>query len=121
MSRYSETIMEHFLDPENRGTLESPSGVGVSGVPGEGPFFVFQVACTNSTVTSAAFQCHNCGVTVASGSILTTMVLGKTLVECLRISINDITTALGEIPADKLHVPHFALSAMKQAVQEATT
>lgn len=121
MSRYSETVMEHFLDPRNRGTLSSPAGVGVSGIPGEGPFLVFQVDCTGPTVTSAAFQCHSCGVTVASGSMLTTMVLGKTLDECLQISANDITNALEGVPPDKLHVPQLALIAMKQAVMEAAT
>jgi len=110
--------MEHFLDPQNRGTLQSPSGVGVSGVPGGGPFLVFQILCTASVVTSAAFQCHNCGVTVASGSMLTTMVIGKTLDECRRISADDIATALGGVPPDKQHATQFAVLAMRQAVEE---
>lgn len=110
--------MEHFLDPQNRGSLDSPSGVGVSGVPGEGPFLVFQIACTALVVTSAAFQCHNCGVTVASGSVLTTMVIGKTLEECRQISAEDIAMALGGVPPDKQHAPQFAILAMRQAVEE---
>jgi len=119
MSQYSETVMEHFLEPCNRGALESPSGVGVSGVPGAGPFLVFQIGCTGSTVTSVAFQSHSCGVTVASGSMLTTLVLGKSLDECLLISDNDLETMLGGVPPDKMHVPQFAVLAMRQAVHEA--
>ena len=94
------------------------SGVGVSGVPGEGPFLVFQITCTESIVSAASFQSHNCGVTVASGSILTTMVLGKTLEECRQISAAEIIAALGGIPPDKQHAPQFAILAMRQAVEE---
>ena len=119
MDRYSETVMEHFLDPQNRGVLVSPSGVGVSGVPGEGPFLVFQIICTASSVSSASFQCHNCGVTVASGSMLTKMLLGKTLEECRPNSAEDIIAALGGIPPDKQHATQFALLAMRQAVEDA--
>ncbi|MBL8820636.1 MAG: iron-sulfur cluster assembly scaffold protein [Planctomyces sp.] len=120
MSRYSEIVMDHFVQPRNRGKLENPSGVGVVGVPGEGPFLVFQIACTGGIIAAAAFQCHNCGVMVASGSVLTTMTIGKTLQECRLISADDIILQLDGVPPDKLHGPRFALEAMRLAIQNSS-
>src|SRR5690606_25754281 len=102
-SRYSDKIIEHFADPRNRGQLDQPSGVGVSGVPGQGPYFVLHLVSQRGLVTEARFQCHNCGVTVACGSVLTELLLGKTLDECLQIDTARIATELDGIPVDKAH------------------
>lgn len=118
--RYSETIMQHFLEPQNRGTLEHPNGVGLWGRPGEGPFFVIQVRLDGGRIIAAAFQCHNCGVTVAAGSVLTTLVKGCSVEDCLGISAGDLATALEGVPPDKLHVPESAVLALRQAIQKAT-
>ncbi|MEX1028257.1 MAG: iron-sulfur cluster assembly scaffold protein [Candidatus Paceibacterota bacterium] len=118
-SRYSATVMEHFLEPRHRGAFEQPAGVGVSGVPGQGPFFIFQVCCRDGRVREARFQCHNCGVTVASGSILTEMVEGQTLRECQAIDEESLAAALDGVPPDKRHMLHFVLSALNDAVTEA--
>ncbi len=119
MNRYSDLIMEHFLEPQNRGKLENPSGVGLSGCPGEGPFMVIQIVCVDQIVIDAAFQSHNCGVTVACGSVLTTMILNKSLGQCCQITAKDISEALDGVPLDKMHVPEFAVSALQQAIEEA--
>jgi len=113
--------MEHFMEPQNRGKLENPSGVGLSGCPGEGPFMVFQIVCIDLIVTEAVFQSHHCGVTVACGSVLTTMVLNKSLSQCKLITGKDVSEALNGVPLDKMHVPEFAVSALEQAIKEALT
>ncbi len=118
MNRYSDKIVELFLDPKNSGKLEHPTGVGVAGRPGEGPFMVFQIICSDGIVTAAAFQSHTCGVTIACGSILTTLVLNRTLAECKQITAARIADALDGVPVDKLHVAEFALRAMWQAADE---
>lgn len=117
-NRFSETLMEHFLEPRNRGTLEHPDGTGVSGVPGRGPFFVFQLTCTDGVIVQARFNCHNCGVNVASGSVLTELVQNKRLDEAIQISASDIEKSLGGIPVDKRHVPETAIAALRQAISE---
>ncbi len=112
--------MDHFQSPRNQGQLKQPSGTGVSGTPGRGPFLVFQIGCNEGTITEARFQCHNCGVTVASGSVLTEIVEGKTIAECVDIDAAILIEELDGVPADKQHVPQFALSALQQALEEAT-
>ena len=92
--------MEHFLEPRNRGTLTHPDGTGVSGIPGQGPYFVIQLACVDGVIQQARFNCHNCGVTVASGSILTQMILNIRLEQALKISARDISDALGGVPIE---------------------
>lgn len=118
-SRYSDKIIEHFAAPNNRGRLNQPDGVGVSGAPGQGPYFVFQLSVQQGRVTEARFQCHNCGVTVACGSVLTELILEKTLDECLQIDADRIASELDGVPVDKAHVVEFALAAMRQAAIEA--
>ncbi len=117
-SRYSETVMEHFLEPRNRGQLENPSAVGLSGTPGQGPYFVFQFNHDGQYIREAKFQCHNCGVTVACGSMLTELVEHKTLSACRQITQAQLADALGGVPPDKMHMLTFTLEALKNAISE---
>ena len=117
--RYSDTVMDHFMSPRHQGPLKNPSGTGVSGAPGRGPFLVFQVRCENGIVTEAWFQSHNCGVTVAGGSVLTELVEGKTPEQCRAVNADTLTDSLDGVPPDKRHVPEFAVAAMKMAIDEA--
>lgn len=117
--RFSDTILEHFMEPSHRGPLEDADGTGVSGLPGSGPFFVFQVRVTDSIVQAARFQSHTCGVTVASGSVLSEMVLGKSLDWCTRVTSDDLIAALDGVPVDKQHVPALAVRTLQVAVNEA--
>ena len=118
-ARYSDTIMDHFLEPRNRGRLAEPTGTGISGVPGAGPYMVFQIRIDDGFVAEVRFQSHNCGVTVACGSMLTEMMMQRPLTECLAITCNDLIRQLHGIPEDKRHVPQFVLAAMQMAVEEA--
>jgi NifU-like protein involved in Fe-S cluster formation len=117
--RFSTTLMEHFLEPYHRGKLSCPSGTGLSGVPGQGPFFAFQIACEKHRVQEAWFQCHGCGVTIACGSVLAQVVENKTLDECDRIDETVIQRELDGVPSDKYHMIHFVLSALTMALKEA--
>lgn len=118
MKPYSDSIMEHFEEPRNRGTLPNADGVGVVGTPGGGPFIVIQVMLQDGKVHQAAFQCHNCGVTVASGSIITLLIQGRTLDECLQLTSAQVAAALDGVPAHKLHIPEFVVSALRLAVED---
>lgn len=109
------------MDPVNRGTMEDAQGTGVSGVPGSGPFFVFQVSLQGERVVRSMFQCHTCGVTVASGSVLTGLVTGQTLDVCRRIEIEQLIAALDGVPPDKRHVPETAIRSLQMALSEAAS
>ncbi len=117
--RFTDTLMEHFLEPRNRGILESPDGTGVSGVPGQGPFLVIQLACADGVIRQARFNSHSCGVTVATGSVLTELVLNRRLTDAMLIAASDIERELGGVPIDKRHVTEAAITTLRQAIAEA--
>ena len=119
MNPYSDRIMEHFEDPQNRRTLPHADGVGVVGTPGAGAFMVVQIVVEDGKVRQAAFQSHNCGVSVASGSVLTLLIQNKTLDECLQLTSAEVAASLGGVPTHKLHTPEFAVSALRLAVEDA--
>jgi len=96
--------------------MENPTGVGVMGTPGLGPYLVFQIAIVGTRVEQARFQCHNCGVTVACGSALTELVKNKSLDDCCQITEKVLCNALDGVPQDKMHVPTFVLGALKLAI-----
>lgn len=106
------------MSPQNRGRLDEANAVSVSGAPGEGPFFVLQCRVTDGTVVESRFQSHNCGVTVACGSALTELIIGKTVEHCLQIEIQDLNEVLDGIPVDKQHVPMLAIDTLRRALSE---
>jgi nitrogen fixation NifU-like protein len=118
--RFTEILMEHFLEPRNRGVLQKPDGTGVAGVPGQGPFFVIQLLCSDGVITQSRFNSHNCGVTIATGSVLTEMILIMRLEDAVLVSACDIEDSLGGVPIDKRHVPETAIAVLHQAIEEAT-
>lgn len=111
--------MDHFQNPRNQGKVPDATGTGVSGAPGRGPYIVIQIRCEQNVVVRAGFQCHNCGVTVACGSVLTEIAEGRTLAECSQITADEVSLNLDGVPPDKQHVPEFALAALRMAVTEA--
>ena len=110
--------MEHFEDPQNRKTLPVADGVGVVGTPGAGPYFVVQVVVTNGRVDQAVFQSHTCGVAIACGSVLTSIMTGKTIDQCLLLTSGELVRLLERIPPHKLHVPEAAINAMRLAIED---
>jgi len=118
MTRYSETVMDHFQDPRNQGKLDHPDLIGVAGVPGCGRYVILQLALSESRdrVIAARFQSHGCGSTIASASMLTELVTGMALTLCRDLSAEDLLTALGGLPADKMNCAEFAIVALQHAL-----
>jgi len=113
---YSETLMDHFSSPRNRGLLDHPDRVGRSGAPGRGPFLILHLRLDGRRVAQAGFQTYGCGATIASGSILTEMVTGREIEECLGITSADLIEALDGMPSTKLHAPELAVTALRDAL-----
>lgn len=116
MSRFSDILMDHFNHPRNQGRLESPDRVGVAGTPGHGPFMVLMLRVQSETVTQAKCETHGCGVTIASGSMLTEIIANRSLDECRTITAEQLTQALGGVPVDKAHGPALAVAALQNAL-----
>lgn len=119
MARFSPTLVDHFHDPRNRGELTDPSGIGHGGTSGAGPSIVFYIKADNDAVSAASFTAAGCGVTIASGSALTELVVGRRIQDCLALTAREISQALDGIPADKSYCPQLAIEALRAALSDA--
>jgi nitrogen fixation NifU-like protein len=119
MGKYSDILMDHFFAPRNGGRMEGPDRVGQAGTPGQGPFMVLYLRLDGDRVTEARFQTYGCGPAIAAGSMLTVLVTGRTVAECLALTAEELTEALGGVPPEKQHCPALAIQALRAALQVA--
>ncbi len=118
MGKYSDTLMDHFTSPRNSGALESPDSTGRAGAPGRGPFLILYLRMKGNQVLAAKFQTYGCGPTIACGSVLTEMITGRSVTDCLELTAQTLIDALDGVPADKLHSPALAIAALRDALKE---
>jgi nitrogen fixation protein NifU and related proteins len=116
MGRFSETLMDHFSAPRNSGVLEAPDRIGRAGTPGRGPYIALFLRLDGDTVAAAKFQTHGCGASIAAGSMLTEMVIGRTTDECRALTAGQLSDALDGFPPDKQHCPVMAVAALHDAL-----
>ena len=105
MALYTETVMDHFMHPRNVGTLEHPDAEGEVGNAKCGDIMKMQLQIENGIITDVRFETFGCGSAIASSSIATEMIKGKTVEEALSITNKQVVDALGGLPAHKLHCP----------------
>lgn len=117
MGKYSDILMDHFTSPRNAGPLESPDAVGHAGAPGRGPFLILYLRVRADRIAAARFQTYGCGPTIACGSMLTEIITGRPVVECLEVTTETLIHALDGVPADKLHSPALAIAALRDALK----
>ena len=86
VGKFSETLMDHVTSPRNSGVMELPDLTGTAGVPGSGPFMVLSLRVQEGRITAAKFQTYGCGPTIVSGSMLTEMIIGRTIEECRELT-----------------------------------
>jgi nitrogen fixation NifU-like protein len=85
--------------------MDHPDLTGLAGKPGNGPFMVLSLREQEGCITAARFQSYGCGPTIASGSMLTEMIIGRTIEECAKPTAEELIEALDGVPPDKLHGP----------------
>lgn len=121
-SLYSPKVMEHFSKPHNMGTIKNPSGKGRVGNPVCGDLMELQIKVAKKNgqeyIQDAKFQTFGCGAAIATSSILTDMIIGKTLNDVLKISNQAVTEALDGLPPVKLHCSVLAEDALKKAIAD---
>ena len=115
---YSEKVMEHFKNPRNVGTIENADGVGQVGNPVCGDIMRMEIKVENGRIADAKFKTFGCGAAIATSSMVTELVKGKTLEEALAISNKAVAEALGGLPPVKMHCSNLAADALHKAIED---
>ena len=118
MGIYNETVMDHFMNPRNVGDLENPDGLGTYGSPVCGDMMQVGIQVENDIITDAKFKTFGCGSAIASSSIATEMIIGKSIDDALALTNNEIVESLGGLPAIKIHCSVLADHAIKSAIYD---
>lgn len=118
MALYSEKVMDHFRNPRNAGSMESPDGVGEVGNAKCGDIMRIYLKIENEIITDVKFETFGCGSAIASSSMATEMIKGKPVSQALSLSNKAVVEALDGLPAHKLHCSVLAEEAIKAAVQD---
>ena len=118
MALYTDTVMDHFMHPRNVGEIANPSGVGEVGNAKCGDIMKMYLDIENDVIKDVKFETFGCGSAIASSSMATEMIKGKTVEEALAITNKDVVDALGGLPAHKLHCSVLAEEAIKSAVKD---
>lgn len=118
MALYNDIVMEHFLNPKNVGEMENPDGTGVYGSPVCGDMMQIQIKVENDVIKDAKFKTFGCGSAIASSSMATSMIIGKTIEEALEITNKQIIEELGGLPPVKVHCSVLADRAIKNAIYD---
>ena len=118
MGLYNDTVMDHFMNPRNVGDLENPDGTGTYGSPVCGDMMQIQIKVKDDVITDAKFKTFGCGSAIASSSMATSMIIGKSIDEALAISNKQIIEELGGLPAVKVQCSVLADHAIKSAIYD---
>jgi nitrogen fixation NifU-like protein len=115
---YSEKVMEHFKNPRNVGDMDNPDGTGHVGNPVCGDIMELYIKVKDNIITDAMFKTFGCGAAIATSSMVTELVKGKSIDEALKISNSAVAEALGGLPPVKMHCSVLAEEALKSAIDD---
>lgn len=115
---YSEKVIEHFRNPRNVGVIENPDGVGKVTSPVCGDIMELYIKVEDDKIVDTKFRTFGCAAAVASSSVLTEMIKGKSIKEALEITNQKITETLGGLPEAKLHCSVLAEDGVKKAIED---
>ena len=118
MALYSETVMDHFRNPRNVGTIENADGVGEVGNAKCGDIMTMYLKIDDEVITDVKFETFGCGSAIASSSMATEMIKGKPVSEALQLTNKAVAEALDGLPAHKLHCSVLAEEAIKSALKD---
>ena len=114
---YSEKVMDHFMNPRNVGNIEDADGVGKVGNPVCGDIMKLFIKVKDNRIEDVKFQTFGCAAAIATSSMVTEMVKGKSVDEALEVSNDAVTQALGGLPGQKRHCSVLAEQALQAAIK----
>ena len=118
MALYSEKVMDHFMNPRNVGTIENADGIGEVGNAKCGDIMKIFLKIENDILVDVKFQTFGCGSAIASSSMATEMIIGKSIHEALELTNAAVCEALDGLPAHKVHCSVLAEEAIKNALKD---
>ncbi len=118
MALYSEKVMDHFKNPRNVGKMEDASGVGEVGNAKCGDIMKMYLKIEDGIIVDAKFNTFGCGSAIATSSMATEMIIGKSVDEALTLSNKAVVEALDGLPAHKIHCSVLAEEAVKAAIKD---
>ena len=115
---YNDTVLDHFKNPRNAGDIDNPSGVGEVGNAACGDIMRIAIEVEDDRIVDVKFKTFGCGAAIASSSMATEMVKGKTIDEALQITNRQVVEALGGLPKPKIHCSVLAEEALHLAIKD---
>ena len=118
MALYSDIVMDHFTHPRNVGEIPDADGVGEVGNAKCGDIMKMYLKIRDNVIQDVKFETFGCGSAIASSSMATEMIKGKTIDEALAVTNRQVVDALGGLPAHKLHCSVLAEESIKSAIKD---
>ena len=115
---YSEKVMDHFANPRNVGEIEDANGVGEVGNAKCGDIMKMYIKVENNVITDVKFKTFGCGAAIATSSIATEMIKGKSVEDALKLTNKAVVEALDGLPPAKIHCSVLAEQAIKTALAD---
>lgn len=115
---YSEKVMDHFTNPRNVGEIPDADGIGQVGNPTCGDIMKMYLKIDNDVITDVKFKTFGCGAAVATSSMATELIKGKTIGEALKLTNKAVAEALDGLPPIKMHCSVLAEDAVKSAIAD---
>ena len=117
MALYSEVVMDHFTHPRNVGVIENADGVGEVGNAKCGDIMKIYLKIENDIIVDVKFETFGCGSAIASSSMATEMIMGKSIHEAMKLTNKAVAEALDGLPLHKMHCSVLAEEAIKGALK----
>ncbi|HOQ09425.1 MAG TPA: Fe-S cluster assembly scaffold protein NifU [Syntrophomonadaceae bacterium] len=115
---YSAKVMDHFMNPRNVGEIEHADGIGEVGNPVCGDIMHIEIKVQDNVIDDIKFKTFGCAAAIATSSMVTEMVKGKTLEEAEKVTNRLVAEALDGLPPQKMHCSNLAADALHQAIQD---
>ena len=116
--QYSQKAMEHFMNPHNMGDMPDADGVGTVGNPVCGDLMMIFLKIENNRIVDARFKTFGCGAAIATSSMVTDLVKGKTIEEALAVTNKTVAQALDGLPPIKMHCSVLAEEGIQAAIED---
>ena len=115
---YSEKLIDHFQNPRNVGEIEDADGVGEIGNPVCGDVTTIYIKVRNDRIHDIRYKTFGCAAAIATGSMLTELAKGKSLDEAMKITKEDVASALDGLPEAKMHCSNLAAGGLHAAIED---